>query len=51
MLAFLALEEKAAFYPKFFKAGSGEYAEGDKFIGVTVPEQRKMPKNSGIKFH
>ena len=34
--------EKAAFFPRFFKAGPGEYAEGDKFIGVTVPKQRKI---------
>jgi len=36
--------EKAAFYPRFFKAGPGEYAEGDKFLGVTVPETRKIAK-------
>ena len=34
--------EKAEFFPKFFKAGKGEYAEGDKFIGVIVPDQRKI---------
>ena len=34
--------QKAAFFPRFFKAGPGEYAEGDIFIGVTVPEQRKI---------
>lgn len=43
-LEFLAIKEKAAFYPRFFKAGSGEYAEGDEFIGVTVPEQRKVAR-------
>jgi len=25
---------KAAFYPRFFKAGPGQYAEGDRFVGV-----------------
>ncbi|MBH1958746.1 MAG: DNA alkylation repair protein [Flavobacteriia bacterium] len=40
----LALPEKAAFFPRFFKAGKGEYAEGDAFIGVTVPDQRKIVK-------
>lgn len=36
--------EKAVFFPRFFKAGPGEYAEGDKFLGVTVPEQRLISK-------
>ncbi len=35
---------KAAFYPKFFKAGPGEYAEGDRFLGVTVPLQRRIAR-------
>lgn len=36
--------EKAAFFPRFFKAGPGEYAEGDKFLGVTVPECRVVAR-------
>ncbi len=34
--------EKARNFSRFFKTGKGQYAEGDIFIGVTVPQQRKL---------
>ena len=43
-LQFLSSPEKKEFLPYFFKTGKGEYAEGDKFIGVVVPDSRKIVK-------
>lgn len=45
-LARAADPQKAALYPKFFKTGPGEYAEGDVFLGVTVPEQRRIARRN-----
>lgn len=36
--------EKAAFFPRFFRTGKGEYGEGIEFIGTVVPEQRKIAR-------
>lgn len=41
----LSTKERAKSNAWFFKTGKGEYGEGDIFIGVTVPNVRKVVKS------
>ena len=40
----LANPTKAAFLAGFFKTGKGQYAEGDRFLGIVVPAIRRLAR-------
>ena len=43
----VARKKRAKSHKWFFKTGPGEYGEGDRFLGVTVPELRMLARRYG----
>lgn len=43
-------KKRALILQRFFKTAKGEYAEGDIFIGIKVPDLRKIAKNHEKNF-
>lgn len=43
-LTYLSSADKAKVLARFFQTGPGQYGEGDRFIGVTVPKVREVAR-------
>lgn len=43
-LTYLSSTDKAKVLARFFQTGPGQYGEGDRFIGVTVPKVREVAR-------
>ncbi|MBF0263796.1 MAG: DNA alkylation repair protein [Gammaproteobacteria bacterium] len=44
LLHSFANPDKIPDYMRFFKTGKGDYGESDKFLGIKVPDTRKVVK-------
>src|SRR5688572_27612520 len=40
----VANSDRAAGSVRYFKTGPGEYGEGDKFLGITAPDLRRLAR-------
>jgi hypothetical protein len=47
----LADAEKAQFLQRFFKTAPGQYAEGDRFLGIRVPQLRALVRRYRLLPH